>query len=200
MKTMRYILLILFCLFLTHKASAQMGVTVNFNHSHPGNSLNIGVLNKINNNTIHIGLKYHLNKNTDDLNVTTLYQNNYYSSSTIDHFGINLGYNYDLNIFDKAVYPYLFYNFNLIHSSLFKPGLIDEFESEDLFDPVWTFDNYLGVGIKYDITNSLILQASAGIGVSTCINPPDEVLGNNYVTEVAHMFSFGLNYFFSNKQ
>jgi hypothetical protein len=188
------------CLLLSNNILlGQKGVTLAINSSHPGNSIFIGFAKRYESHTFQIGLKYHINKKSLDSPVSNLYKGNYFSSSFIDHFGTFFSYDYSIITHVKSFSPFVYYDLHLIHSSLIRPGITGEIHSNDLFDEVWTFDNYCGVGIKYLFSDRIIIFSKGGLGVSTCVTPPYELFRNDFETEFALQVNVGLTLFFNSK-
>lgn len=175
---------------------SQNSLLLAINSTHPGYSMNLGFSSVFDHNSISFGLKYHINKSFYDSPVSNLYRKNYYSSTLIDHFGIIISYDYTFNTIGKSFYPFVYYYFEQTRSSLIHPGTTGEIHTEDLFEAVWSFDNYCGVGIKYLITDRLSVYLKGGLGASTCIKPPHELLRKDFDTELASQLNLGFNLLF----
>ncbi len=160
------------------------------------------------NNHIYAGIRY---RSFDVMRVTDskgyMFQDRFNPNTKFQNFGLILGDEYYFTIPDSKLKPFLFYNLQIVRMGIYNEFLdhfgYDEDGNEILIvntvtaEPMFVFENNIGLGGKVKLYKKLDFAFRIGLGVSV-INLTDK----NYrvpagiYTKLSKIGSLGLSYHF----
>ena len=209
---MKPLFLLLIVYFSTNISFSQTksGINLNFNWSYIGENVELSYKKQFKNHSVYGGIKYHLNIPFSD-NQNHVTKNRYYAESFIERFGLIAGYEYQFNINNSDLTPFVFWNIQFSDNRIYNPEIILPYGySEDgtllyskfpdiYTNPMPVIDNNIGIGIRYKLYKNFYLSARAGVGIGMFYfdSSSPYAWGNSYWDwEVTTFFNIGLTYYF----
>ena len=206
-------IIVFICLLTTYYSFAQNAATISFNTSTLRESLIVGYSRTIHQtHEIDFGVRYHLNSLIMPDDQESIYSRRMYASNFVQHFGLQLGYNwYFLPRLDHLK-PFVFYELQAAYSTTRNHGygytyyinegtsLLEEYLVS--FGPFLWLQNTIGVGFKVDIWKSFYLFEKIGFSATQIIGNDEKLMPDPFqkfpwlVNEFGYMISVGVGYKF----
>ena len=200
-------------LLVTCCSFAQNAATISFNTSTLRESLVIGYSRTIHQtHEIEFGVRYHLNSLIMPDDQESIYYRRMYASNLVQHFGLQLGYNWYFLPRLEHLKPFVFYELQAAYSTTRNHGYgytyyINEGTSQleeylESFGPFLWLQNTIGVGFKVNIWKSFYLFEKIGFNATQIIGNdeklvPDPIqLSKSMVNEFGYLISVGFGYRF----
>jgi hypothetical protein len=187
--------------------NAQVELTTLFNDSHTGINQSLIVSKRLGNNyEIGGGLKFNINRYAHPDNQRKIFYKRLYATSPFQYFGGEVFVNRYLFENVEKVHPFLFYNIRLSYSTTRNIGYSPFTYSEDRellykrydtnFGPFTWVEQYVGLGYKIDLTESLFFMQKIGFGIDLIIGEEYSFYIPNPAWEFCYIHSFGFGYRF----
>jgi hypothetical protein len=195
---------ILFILII-QSTYAQIDFIWSFNAVDVGRNVAILCKKDFNNHSILFGIKYHINSIVHD-NVNNVFRRRFYATNFMEHFGLELGYQYNFTLKEPNLSPFIFYDLQVTHSpirnNMFLPAIA--YDKDNIlyrkhlvfFGPYTALENNIGIGCISNITNKLFLYQKIGAGVSIFLGNDPKRLPRQYEWEFGYVISTGIGYRF----
>ena len=191
-------------LIVSINSYSQYDIVSSFNSVHIGRNINLGINRNISNYSVSIALKYQINSYvTDDQN--EVFKKRFFAVNFLEHFGLNLGFQYNINLKQSAITPFIFYNMQLTKSHTRNTGYlkydIDTITNTILYrkylefwGPTIALENYLGIGYKININKHMYLSNKIGYGIISYFNVDKMLYGDGGNWELGYMINIGIGY------
>jgi len=211
----RYILPVLFLFFLNSLKSQHL-VEFNFSQSQPGYSYQVGYGYIFKNQfQLEGGIRIQQNvRNSSDQN--NFFYHTAFATNFKEHLGVFIEFDYYFLKKSKILKPCIYYKamFTRIPNRLkaynFVETVIDSFgrshdiyeKVEDLFKPMYYFEQYIGGGVDIKLYKGLYFSQKIGIGIALLFDIDERILVNDKRRswEFGWNYSFGLKYVFDKKK
>lgn len=198
------IILSIITVFQFINSYAQNDITTSFNSVHIGKNVNLGVCKNINRHSIGIALKYQINSYVTD-NQNEIFKKRFFAKNLSEHIGFNFDYQYNFNLKQSAITPFIFYNLQFTNSHTRNNGYlkydIDTITNTILyrkylvfFGPTIALENYLGIGYKVNINKRFFITNKIGGGIVLYYNVDERLYGDGGNWEFGYMINIGVGY------
>lgn len=160
------------------------------------------------NNKVYAGIRH---RSFDVMKVTDskeyMFKDRFHPFETLQEFGLILGDEYTFNIPNSKLRPFFFYNLQIaymgIHNEFMEPFGITE-DGYQIYintvydaDPMFVFENNIGVGGKIKLYKKLDLAFRIGMGVAIInLKDADYRMPADIYTKFSKVGSLGLSYNF----
>ncbi|MBK7129356.1 MAG: hypothetical protein IPM74_07410 [Crocinitomicaceae bacterium] len=205
-------ILIIILVFISSISQSQFLFESNFNRNATANNQVICMGYQHDKISFGIGLKYLYNKK-DNFPYHVAFKRTFWALNLSEHFGANIFFNVDIWKMEKSRFS-LFYDFQFTKSSnrfetyYALDELVDEPQSiydysyikyTAYFQPVYGFENNIGLQFQYFLTKNIFLNQKAGIGILFYKEfDPIAIIGNRGWV-FSEMLSIGLGWKFTQK-
>lgn len=185
-------------------AFSQIDLIGSFNSVDIGRNFTLSIKKDINNHSFLFGIKYNINKIIHD-NQNNVFRKRFYATNFVEHFGFDLGYQYNFTLKSSHVKPFVFYCLQFTDSHtrnlMFFPygympnGQFVYIRILDFFGPTIALEHNIGIGLNVKLSNRLFLHQKIGVGIVNFINIDEKHVGaSNW--EFGSIISIGLGYRF----
>lgn len=202
---MKRTIILLILILAIHTANAQIDLIGSFNAVDVGR--NVAVLGKkdFNDHSVLFGVKYHINSIVHD-NINNVFRRRFYATNFWEHFGLELGYQYNFTLKEPNIRPFVFYDLQVTRSptrnNMFLPEIV--YDKDNIlykrhlvfFGPYTALENNIGIGLIANLTQKLFLYQKLGTGVSLFFGNDPKRLPRKYNWEFGYVISAGLGYRF----
>ena len=160
------------------------------------------------NNRLYAGIRY---RSFDVMRVTDskgyMFQDRFNPNTKFQNFGLIFGDEYDFNIPDSKLKPFLFYNLQIAYMGIYNQFMEHFGYTDDGYeiliinpvtaDPMFVFENNFGFGGKVKIYKKLDFAFRLGIGAAIInLKDKDYRVPAGVYTKLSKMGSLGLSYHF----
>src|SRR6056297_263818 len=136
-------------------AFSQLDIIASFNSVDIGRNVSLTLKKDLKKHSFLFGVKYHINKIVHD-NQNNVFRKRFYAKDWKEHFGFNIGYQYNFDLNTLCIKPFLFYDFQFTNSHtrnlMYLPydydlnGDVLYKEYLEFFGPFIALENNIGLG------------------------------------------------------
>jgi hypothetical protein len=208
MKNQIITIILLFC---SNILFSQSALSLSFNSTASGRNIAIDYSKQLNSkHELGAGLRININRIRQPDDEANVYYKRLYVTKFYQYIGIQLYHHRSIFKSWQCVKPYLFYNLQMTYStsrtSSYLPYSYDTNGDVlyknyiDFFGPFLWIDQYIGIGFKAEIVNSLFIFENLGPGILFIIGDDKSILQNHekFTWELGFLFSVGLSYDITN--
>jgi len=196
-------------IFISLKTHSQFILECNFNRNATSNNQTLALSYQFNKISLGFGLKYLYNKK-DNFPYHVAFKRTFWALNLQQHLGANIFMNIDLWKLPKSKFSF-FYDFQFTNSSnrfetfFAHEKLVDEPQSEydysyikytAYFQPVYAFENNLGLQFQFFLTENIFLTQKAGVGILFYKELDPIIIIGNRGWVFSEMLSIGLGWKF----
>jgi len=199
---MKKLVIILFIILSIARGYSQVNMIGSFNSVDIGRNISLTLKKDIKRHSILVGLKYNINRIVHD-NQNNIFRKRFYATSFGEHFGFNVGYQYNFQLSKSTIRPFLFYDLQFTNSHtrnlMFLPYSYDT--NGDVlykrylvfFGPTIALEHNIGIGFTVNILERLYLYQKIGAGIVNFFNIDKRIYGGvNW--EFGSVISVGVGY------
>ncbi|MGF7141234.1 hypothetical protein [Roseimarinus sediminis] len=209
MKGLWKIVIILLIVFCFYKSKAQQ-LSLAYNSTFSGRNCALTFIKDIGRSEIGAGIRYNINMWSHPDDQQKMFYKRQYATEPLHHLGLQ-------TYFHQYVWSvlYVFYDLQLSYSETFNrmyfsvmydPKAEEPYTREDIlyhkveeyFGPFIWVEQYIGFGVRFEITESILLSQKIGLGICHLIGSDDQLPQTWNRTEYGfgHTISIGLSYKF----
>lgn len=199
---MKRLSIVLLVFFASHQAYCQLDLIGSFNTVDIGRNLNLTIKKDLGKHSVLLGLKYNLNRIVHD-NQNNMFRKRFYATIFAEHFGFNVGYQYNFQLSKSTLRPFLFYDLQFTNSHtrnlMFLPYSYDTNGDVlykrylEFFGPTIALEHNLGIGFTVNILERLYLYQKIGAGIVNFFNVDKRIIGSGG-WEFGSVISVGVGY------
>lgn len=199
---MKRLSIVLLVFFASHQAYCQLDLIGSFNTVDIGRNLNLTIKKDLGKHSVLLGLKYNLNRIVHD-NQNNMFRKRFYATTFAEHFGFNVGYQYNFQLSKSTLRPFLFYDLQFTNSHtrnlMFLPYSYDTNGDVlykrylEFFGPTIALEHNLGIGFTVNILERLYLYQKIGAGIVNFFNVDKRIIGSGG-WEFGSVISVGVGY------
>ena len=206
----RYIFLIFNALLASVFCNAQE-ISVSMNYSHSGRNCALTYIQAFKKSEAGIGLRYNINSFAHPDDQANVFYKRQYATEPLHHYGAKAYYNRYIGsmffaFYDAEISYSKTFNRMYVMTGLYDPRVENPTREDMLykkhfeyFGPFTWIEQYIGMGLKVNLSESIILRQKAGVGIDVLLGSdrklPDTVL-LKAVYEFGLLFSIELAYKF----
>lgn len=183
-------------------AFSQLDIIASFNSVDIGRNVNLNLKKDLKKYSFLFGIKYNINRIVHD-NQNNVFRKRFYATDWQEHFGFNIGFQYNFLLKSSSLKPFAFYDFLFTNSHtrnlMYLPydydinGDVLYKRYLEFFGPTIALEHNIGLGITAKISNRFFLYQKIGAGVVTFHNIDKSIVGSGN-WEFGYIISIGLGY------
>jgi len=200
---MKKILLVIIVITINQQVYSQLDIIGSFNSVDIGRNITITLKKDLKKHSFLFGAKYNINKIVHD-NQNNVFRKRFYATDWQEHFGFNIGYQYNFSLKSSSLKPFAFYDFQFTNSHtrnlMYLPydydinGDVLYKEYLEFFGPFIALENNIGIGFTANLSENIFLSQKAGVGIVTFHGNDPKRPFINGSWEFGYIISIGLGY------